>query len=55
MSLESVPGLIQTYGRDVILLISGSLHAQGTDLVENVRRFRKTLETAGSIESDSSS
>ncbi|WP_295408995.1 RuBisCO large subunit C-terminal-like domain-containing protein [uncultured Thiocystis sp.] len=39
MRLDRVAELRDFYGRDCILLIGGDLHAQGTDLVENCRRF----------------
>lgn len=39
MRLERVAELRDFYGPDCILLIGGDLHAPGTDLVENCRRF----------------
>jgi ribulose-bisphosphate carboxylase large chain len=44
MSLDRVPGMLETYGRDLILLIGGGLFKQGPDLVENCRYFRKIVE-----------
>lgn len=44
MSLDRVPEMLTTYGRDVILLIGGGLMGEGSDLVENCRRFRSLAE-----------
>ncbi|NEX18782.1 ribulose 1,5-bisphosphate carboxylase large subunit [Thiorhodococcus mannitoliphagus] len=41
MRLERVSEMVDFYGRDVILLIGGDLHAQGVDLVESCRRFER--------------
>ena len=46
MTLDTVPEMLDLYGRDVILLISGGLFSIGPDLVENCRRFRDLVETA---------
>jgi len=44
MSLDRVPEMLETYGRDLIFLIGGGLFKQGADLVENCRYFRKMVE-----------
>jgi ribulose-bisphosphate carboxylase large chain len=44
LTVERVPEMIDLYGQDVILLISGGLYALGPDLVENCRRFRAVVE-----------
>lgn len=44
MSLARIAEMLQTYGRDVILLIGGALHKRGPDLVENCRHFRRLAE-----------
>ncbi|MCP5105371.1 MAG: ribulose 1,5-bisphosphate carboxylase large subunit [bacterium] len=44
MSLERIPEMIESYGRDVIFLIGGALHRLGPDLVENCRRYMKSLK-----------
>ncbi len=44
MSLERVPSMIETYGRDVIFLIGGGLHKHSADLVENCRYFKRLVE-----------
>lgn len=43
MSIERIPEMLQTYGRDVIFLIGGALHKAGPDLVENCRHYMDTL------------
>ena len=44
MSLDRVPEMLETYGRDLILLIGGGLFKHGPDLAENCRYFRKMVE-----------
>jgi ribulose-bisphosphate carboxylase large chain len=44
MSLDRVPEMIETYGKDLIFLIGGGLFRHGPDLVENCRYFRKMVE-----------
>ncbi len=44
MSLDRVPEMLETYGRDLIFLIGGGLFKHGPDLVENCRYFRKMAE-----------
>jgi len=44
MSLDRVPEMLETYGRDLIFLIGGGLFKHGPDLVENCRHFRKMVE-----------
>ncbi len=44
MRLERVPEMLDLYGREVIFLIGGGLHQQGSDLVENSRHFRAMVE-----------
>lgn len=46
MTVERVPEILEFYGNDVILLISGGLFTMGPDLVENCRRFREAVENA---------
>lgn len=43
MSLERIPEMLQTYGKDVVFLIGGALHKIGPDLVENCRRYMQAL------------
>ncbi|MCX6584562.1 MAG: RuBisCO large subunit C-terminal-like domain-containing protein [Candidatus Aminicenantes bacterium] len=43
MSLERIPEMIETYGKDVIFLIGGALHKMGPDLVENCHRYIEIL------------
>ncbi len=45
MSLDRVPEMLDTYGRDLIFLIGGGLFKHGPDLVENCRYFRKMVES----------
>jgi len=45
MSLDRVPEMLDTYGRDLIFLIGGGLFKHGPDLVENCRHFRNVVET----------
>ena len=47
MSLERVPEMLETYGRDLIFLIGGGLFKHGPDLVENCRHFRKMVDGFG--------
>ncbi len=44
MSLDRVPEMMETYGRDLIFLIGGGLFKHGPDLVENCRYFRQMVE-----------
>lgn len=44
MSLDNVPDMLETYGRDLIFLIGGGLFKHGPDLVENCRYFRALVE-----------
>ncbi len=44
MSLDRVPEMMETYGRDLIFLIGGGLFKHGPDLVESCRYFRKMVE-----------
>ena len=44
MSLDRVPEMLDTYGRDLVFLIGGGLFKHGPDLVENCRYFRKMVE-----------
>lgn len=43
MSLEKVPEMLETYGRELIFLIGGALH-RGKDLVETSAHFRRLAE-----------
>ena len=44
MSLERVPEMMETYGRDLVFLIGGGLFRNGSDLAENCRGFRRMVE-----------
>jgi ribulose-bisphosphate carboxylase large chain len=44
MSLDRVPEMLETYGKDLIFLIGGGLFKHGPDLVENCRHFRRMVE-----------
>ncbi len=39
MELEEIPGIVQFYGKDIILLIGGSLYSRSDDLEDNARYF----------------
>ena len=43
MSIEKVPDMLETYGRDVVFLIGGGLFKNGPDLVENCRYFSRMI------------
>lgn len=43
MTLESIPDMLQLYGREVIFLIGGGLFRHGPDLVENCRHFQQLV------------
>jgi ribulose-bisphosphate carboxylase large chain len=45
MSLDRVPEMLATYGRDLIFLIGGGLFKHGPDLAENCRYFRRMVES----------
>ena len=45
MSLERIPEMLETYGKDLIFLIGGGLFRHGPDLVESCRHFRRMVET----------
>ncbi|MCI0397196.1 MAG: RuBisCO large subunit C-terminal-like domain-containing protein [Chloroflexi bacterium] len=44
MSLARIPEMLESYGREVILLIGGGLHQHGPDLAANCRTFRQLVE-----------
>jgi len=44
MSLERVPEMVETYGRDVVLLIGGGLFSAGMSPSDACRRFRDLVE-----------
>jgi len=44
MSLNNVPDMLETYGRDLIFLIGGGLFKHGPDLVKNCHYFRTMVE-----------
>jgi ribulose-bisphosphate carboxylase large chain len=46
MTLNRIPEMVELYGKDVILLISGELFNMGPDLVANCRRFRQSVVAA---------
>ena len=51
MRLDTLPQLMEFYGRDVILLIGGDLHRQGDDLVASCADFLRIVESlSASIE-----
>ncbi len=41
MKLQAIHEMVNTYGRDVVLLIGGDLHRHGSDLVQNSKLFRQ--------------
>ncbi len=43
MGLDQIPGMLATYGRELIFLIGGALH-RGEDLVETSAYFRRLAE-----------
>lgn len=45
MSLQRVPEMRETYGRDAIFLIGAGLRSHSPDLVANCRYFRELVET----------
>ncbi len=47
MSLARVPDMLETYGRQVILLIGGDMYRHGPDLAASCRLFRRLVEAAG--------
>lgn len=48
MTLDRVPELLDLYGNDVILLVSGGLYSIGPDLVANCRRFHDLVAESSS-------
>lgn len=46
MTVDLVPELLDFYGRDIILLISGGLFSLGPNLVDNCRHFREVVEAS---------
>lgn len=46
LTLGRIPEMVQLYGQDVILLISGELFNMGPDLAENCRRFKENTVAA---------
>jgi ribulose-bisphosphate carboxylase large chain len=44
MSLDRIPGMVETYGQDLIFLIGGGLFKHGPDLVDNCCYFRGMVE-----------
>ena len=44
MSLDRLEDMSELFGRDVIFLIGGGLHQQGSDLVKNSRNFRQLIK-----------
>lgn len=52
MTLERVPEILEHYGPEIILLISGGLFGIGPDLVENCRRFREVVEQTAATAPD---
>lgn len=50
MSVERVPEMVRFYGRDVMLLIGGSLLVAGDALVARTREFVAAVEAAGAPE-----
>jgi ribulose-bisphosphate carboxylase large chain len=45
MTIERLPEIIEAYGRDLILLVSGDLYRLSPDLCRNSRRFRDLAES----------
>jgi ribulose-bisphosphate carboxylase large chain len=51
MGFDTLPQLMEFYGRDAILLIGGDLHRQGDDLVASCAEFLRIVESlSASIE-----
>lgn len=46
MTVERVPALLEFYGYDIIMLISGGLFSIGLDIVENCKTFRRAVDEA---------
>ena len=44
MTIQRVPEMLEFYGDELILLISGGIYSLGPDLVENCRRFRSMID-----------
>jgi ribulose-bisphosphate carboxylase large chain len=44
MTLDRLPEMFGFYGREAVFLIAGGLYAQGPDLIENCRQFRRMVE-----------
>ena len=42
VSLERIPEMRRTYGKDVIFIVGGDLHRHGPDLAENCREFSES-------------
>jgi ribulose-bisphosphate carboxylase large chain len=47
MTLERVPELLDFYGRDVMLLIGGSLLSANDTLIESARAFTQAVARHG--------
>lgn len=43
MTIDKVPDILETYGKEVIFLIGGGLFKHGPDLVENSWYFSKMI------------
>ncbi len=52
MTLERVPALLDFYGSDVVMLISGGLFTLGPDIVANCNTFRKVVNAAVAAKED---
>jgi ribulose-bisphosphate carboxylase large chain len=46
MSVDKVPAMLSFYGRDMMLLIGGDLHRDGSDLAASCRRFREVVQSS---------
>lgn len=44
MTMDRIPGMLDIYGRDLIVLIGGGLHRQSNDLIKTSRYFRNLVE-----------
>jgi ribulose-bisphosphate carboxylase large chain len=47
MELEKIGGMIESYGKDLLILIGGGLFTGGGDIVSNCRRFLEEVEKRG--------
>ncbi|MDR2661762.1 MAG: ribulose 1,5-bisphosphate carboxylase large subunit [Treponema sp.] len=46
MEFAKIPGMVQSYGKDTLILIGGGLFTMGGDIVSNCRRFLEAVSAA---------